>query len=238
MPKTPDPKIVVALDYADVNAALRFVDSVSPELCRLKVGKELFTLAGPDLVRKLVQRNFGVFLDLKFYDIPTTVAKACVAAADLGIWMLNVHCLGGSQMMRLAADTLRERGYSTHLIGVTLLTSLDQKTCIEVGLSGELTDNVVRLAKLAKASGLAGVVCSAQESALLRKECGKDFLLVTPGVRTENIPADDQTRTMTPKAAIAAGSDYLVIGRNITQDPNPLEKLKTINYEIENSTHI
>lgn len=219
------PKIIVALDYSTASEALRFVDEVTPDLCRLKIGKELFTAAGPEFVKKMVQRGFSVFLDLKFHDIPNTVAKACVAAADLGVWMVNVHCLGGRQMMELAARTLKERRYATHLIGVTILTSMDGEACKEVGLPPNVEPEVERLALLAKESGLGGVVCSGQEATMLRKKCGKDFLLVTPGIRANDSPADDQQRTMSPQAAIAAGSDYLVIGRMITGHPQPLEKL-------------
>jgi orotidine-5'-phosphate decarboxylase len=221
-------RIIVALDYSSAKEALHLVDQISPHLCRLKVGKELFTIAGPDFVRQLIARGFDVFLDLKFHDIPTTVAKACVAAADLGVWMINIHCLGGREMMELAARTMKERRYSTHLIGVTLLTSMDSKACEEVGLPGAIESEIERLAILAKESGLDGVVCSAQEAALLRKRCGQDFLLVTPGIRNSEMPADDQHRTMSPEAALAAGSDYLVIGRMITGHPQPLEKLNQL----------
>ena len=174
------PRVIVALDYADPKEALRFVDEVTPDLCRLKVGKELFTAAGPELVKQLVKRQFSVFLDLKFHDIPTTVAKACVAAADLGVWMLNVHCLGGRPMMELAAKTLKERHYDIHLIGVTLLTSLTQEVCAEVGLTDSIEQQVLRLAKLAQSCGLAGVVCSAQETSELRQQCGKRFFISHP----------------------------------------------------------
>lgn len=226
------PKVIVALDYANARDALAFVDQVSPNLCRLKVGKELFTAAGPDFVRRLVERNFSVFLDLKFHDIPNTVARACLAAADLGVWMINVHCLGGRKMMELAARSLKDRNYTTHLIGVTLLTSMEAMDCAEIGLQAPLEQQVLHLAKLAQESGLGGVVCSAQEATALRKQCGQDFLLVTPGIRDSNMMPDDQQRTMTPREALAAGSDYLVIGRMITANPTPIAKLQQINVEL------
>jgi orotidine-5'-phosphate decarboxylase len=227
MPATA-PQIIIALDYAHPKEALKLVDELSPELCRLKVGKELFTAAGPEFIKQLVERKFSVFLDLKFHDIPSTVAKACLAAADLGVWMLNVHCLGGRSMMELAARSLKERGYKTHLIGVTLLTSMNSKDCIEVGLPADIPQQVTHLAQLAEDCGLAGVVCSAQEASILRKTCGADFLLVAPGIRDNSSSTDDQQRIMTPEAALAAGCDYLVIGRMITASPHPIEKLQQI----------
>ena len=223
------PRVIVALDYATARDALVFVDQISPDLCRLKIGKELFTAAGPEFVRRLVERNFSIFLDLKFHDIPNTVAKACVAAADLGVWMINVHCLGGRKMMEAASQAIKKGNYPTHLIGVTLLTSMDTASCQEIGLSTDIEGQVLKLAKLAKDCGLGGVVCSANEATLIRQQCGENFLLVTPGIRDNTMPPDDQRRTMTAQEAVAAGSDYLVIGRMITADPTPVEKLKTIN---------
>jgi len=229
MSAAPSPKIIVALDYANARDALVFIDQVSPELCRLKIGKELFTAAGPDFVRRLVERNFSIFLDLKFHDIPNQVSKACVAAAELGVWMITVHCLGGKKMMEAAAKALKDGNYSTRIVGVTLLTSMDETTSQEVGLSRDIEGQVLKLGMLAKESGLNGVVCSPNEVAVLRKKCGENFLLVTPGIRDNTMPPDDQYRTMTPEEALAAGSDYLVIGRMITADPTPVEKLKIIN---------
>lgn len=228
----PGPKVIVSLDYPNTRDALTFVDQVSPELCRLKIGKELFTAAGPDLVKQLVARNFSVFLDLKFHDIPTTVAKACLAAADLGIWMLNVHCLGGKKMLQAAAEALKKNHYKTKLIGVTVLTSLNSDDLEGIGLPNNVEAQVTKLALLAKESGLDGVVCSANEATHIRKTCGDNFLLVTPGIRDASMMPDDQKRTMTPQQAIAAGSDYLVIGRMITADPTPVAKLKQINAQI------
>ncbi len=224
------PKVIVALDYPNAKTALHFANRVLPELCALKVGKELFTAAGPALVEQLVQQGFKVFLDLKYHDIPNTVAKACRAAADLGVWMLNVHALGGERMLvaaREAIDSLSSE--KPLLIGVTILTSLAAAELPQVGISGNIQENVVRLAKLSQQTGLDGVVCSAQEIALLREACGKNFCLVTPGIRPANYQAhDDQRRTMTPEEAVTLGVNYLVIGRPITQATNPSQTLQSI----------
>ena len=198
---------------------------------RLKVGKELFTSAGPQLVEKLVGRGFDVFLDLKFHDIPNTVAQACKAAAQLGVWMVNVHTLGGRRMMETTREVLDALPQRPLLIGVTVLTSMNEADLAEIGLPAPAIQ-VERLARLAKASGLDGVVCSAQESALLKVACGKDFKLVTPGIRPASASLDDQNRVMTPEAAMAAGSDYLVIGRPITQSTDPVATLRAINASI------
>lgn len=221
--------IIVVLDYSNADSAWELVNQLSPELCRLKVGKELFVAAGPDFVRQLVAKGFDVFLDLKFHDIPNTVAQACVAAANLGVWMINVHCSGGSKMMsaaRAAIDQLK--GNKPLLIGVTVLTSLADSDLQEFGINGSVEAQVLRLAELTQRAGLDGVVCSANEAAALRAKLGKGFCLVTPGIRLVDHRNDDQQRIMTPKAALEAGSDYLVIGRPITQAANPLEVLKTI----------
>lgn len=231
-PKIPDPKIIVALDYAEASKALQLVQRLDPDLCRLKVGKELFTAAGPALVELLVGKGYGIFLDLKFHDIPTTVAKACAAASRLGVWMLNVHACGGLAMMQAARDGVAKSGKSPKLVAVTVLTSMDQSTLNQVGVHGSLEDQVLRLARLAQQAGLDGVVCSAQEASALRTALGQDFCLVTPGIRSANISADDQSRIVTPAEALRLGASYLVIGRPITQAPDPLLALQAIHQEI------
>ncbi|WP_374352523.1 orotidine-5'-phosphate decarboxylase [Chitinimonas sp.] len=224
---TYDSKIIVALDYPDASSALAFADRVRPDLCRLKVGKELFTIAGPDLVRALVARGFDVFLDLKFHDIPNTVAQAVRAAAQLGVWMVNVHASGGRKMMQAARAALSDAPQRPLLIAVTVLTSMDGHDLAEIGLS-EPAVQVPLLAKLALDCDLDGVVCSAQEASILKRICGQDFKLVTPGIRPAGSAAGDQTRIMTPEAAVAEGADYLVIGRPITQSADPLATLLSI----------
>lgn len=229
---TPDPRIVVALDFAEAHQTLAFIERIDPSLCRLKVGKELFTAEGPRIVEQLVQRGYGVFLDLKFHDIPNTVAKACEAASRLGVWMLNVHASGGRAMMEAARNALDKSENPPLLIAVTVLTSMDQAALNEVGVAAELQNQVLRLARLTQASGLDGVVCSAQEAALLRSAIGNDFCLVTPGIRPASASRDDQSRVVTPADALCLGSSYLVIGRPITQATDPLSALQTINDEI------
>ncbi|MDR0480665.1 MAG: orotidine-5'-phosphate decarboxylase [Gallionellaceae bacterium] len=221
-------RIIVALDYPDAAPALELAARLEPSLCRLKVGKELFTAAGPQLVEQLMRRGFEIFLDLKFHDIPNTTAQACKAAAALGVWMVNVHALGGRKMMAVAREAVAQAAYPPKLIAVTVLTSMAQEDLAEIGITGQAADMVLRLARLAQASGLDGVVCSAQEAAMLRRECGAGFCLVTPGIRPAEAAADDQSRVMTPRAALEAGSDYLVIGRPITRAPDPLFALQEI----------
>jgi orotidine-5'-phosphate decarboxylase len=225
-------RVIVALDYPHAAPALEFARRVRPQDCRLKIGKELFTAAGPALVETLVKQGFDIFLDLKFHDIPNTVAGACKAATQLGVWMLNVHASGGRAMMEAAHAAVGEGANRPKLIAVTLLTSMGAREIDEVGLAGDAAGAVRRLAKLAQASGLDGVVCSAQEAAMLRGECGKDFCLVTPGIRPASASKDDQQRVMTPAAAVAAGADYLVIGRPVTQAQDPVATLASINQEI------
>jgi orotidine-5'-phosphate decarboxylase len=227
-----EPRIIVALDFASADAALAFAARIEPRACRLKVGKELFTATGPVLIEKLMQRGFDIFLDLKFHDIPNTVAGACKAAAQLGVWMINVHALGGRAMLEASRNALEGLARRPHLIAVTLLTSMAANDMKEVGIEGEPASAALRLARLAQASGLDGVVCSAQEAALLKRECGSEFILVTPGIRPAAGRRDDQQRVMTPAAAVAAGSDYLVIGRPVTQAPDPVAALDAINTEI------
>ncbi len=225
-------KIIVALDFADAASALMLVERLDPALCRLKVGKELFTAAGPEFVRVLVARGYDVFLDLKFHDIPNTVAAACRAAAGLGVWMLNVHASGGRRMMTAAREAL-DNPSGPLLIAVTVLTSMNAEDLNEVGVTDAPADQVLRLARLAQQCGLDGVVCSAQEASVLRSELGADFRLVTPGIRPAGIDAGDQRRVMTPQHALNAGATDLVIGRPITAAIDPLVALQQIQFDIQ-----
>lgn len=227
-----DPKIIVALDYADETAALAMARQLDPAQCKVKVGKELFTAAGPALVEQLVSFGFAVFLDLKFHDIPNTVAAACRAAARLGVWMVNLHASGGKAMMAAARAAIPAGENAPKLIAVTLLTSLGRDDLVELGITGTPEEVVLRLAMLAQTTGLDGVVCAAREASQLRAACGAQFCLVTPGIRPVDARADDQQRIMTPVGAIAAGANYLVIGRPITRAPDPLAALESINQEI------
>jgi orotidine-5'-phosphate decarboxylase len=229
--KINDPKIIVALDYADEKSAWELVQKLDPTLCRLKVGKELFTATGPQFVEKLAKSKYGVFLDLKFHDIPNTVAKACRAASNLGVWMLNVHASGGLEMMQAAKQAVDANANSPLLIAVTVLTSMNEAAFKKIGIKGTLDNHVVRLAKLTRDAGLDGVVCSAAEAPKLRKKLGPDFCLVTPGIRPASASLDDQKRVATPKAALIMGSSYLVIGRPITQASDPLAALQTVHAE-------
>jgi orotidine-5'-phosphate decarboxylase len=219
--------VIVALDFPSEHEAMQLVDLLEPSLCRLKVGKELFTRCGPALVRKLVDKNSDVFLDLKYHDIPNTVARACIAAADLGVWMLNVHALGGEKMMLAAKQALADNP-STLLIAVTWLTSSGQAELDALGIKATPLEMVSRLALMSKNAGLDGVVCSAQEAPVLRQSLGDDFSLVTPGIRLTDEQEDDQCRVVTPKKAILDGASYLVIGRPITQAKDPCKVLRTI----------
>lgn len=228
-----DPRIIVALDFSSEQPALALADTLDPSKCRLKVGKELFTRSGPALVRNLRDRGFQVFLDLKFHDIPNTTSAAVAAAADLGVWMVNVHASGGEAMMTACRRRLENYGDSRPLlIAVTVLTSMTESEFAGIGLQGTADDQVSRLAGLTARCGLDGVVCSAREAARLKTEQGRDFKLVTPGIRPASASAGDQQRIMTPAAAMAAGSDYLVIGRPITQAQDPLAALEAIHAEI------
>ena len=228
-----NPKIIVALDYADAKSALKLVEQLDPTLCRLKVGKELFTAEGPQFVTQLVRANFGVFLDLKFHDIPNTVAKACAAASDLGVWMLNVHASGGLEMMQAAREAVNQSESKPLLIAVTVLTSMNQAALNQIGVPVDLTQHVLNLATLTKRANLAGVVCSALEATMLRTQIGPEFCLVTPGIRPANVKQDDQSRVVTPVDALKNGAHYLVIGRPITQAENPLKALQAIHAECE-----
>lgn len=227
-----DNPLIIALDFASAAAALGFAERLDPRQCRVKVGKELFTAAGPEVVRALVARGFAVFLDLKFHDIPNTVAGACRAAADLGCWMLNVHAGGGPAMLAAARTALGDDATRPRLIAVTVLTSFDLDTLHAVGVTGDIGDQVRRLAQLSQAAGLDGVVCSPLEIELVRAIGAPDFLLVTPGVRAAAVSADDQLRIATPTAAIAAGASFLVVGRPVTQSLDPLAAVAALNREI------
>lgn len=228
-----DSKVVVACDFAKLSDLNNFVAQVSPDLCKLKIGKEMFTHFGPQAVKPLVDKGFDVFLDLKFHDIPNTVAKACTAAADLGVWMVNVHASGGAKMMTQAMHALDTYGSDRpKLIAVTVLTSMDETQLHAVTPDVTVLDQVQKLALLTQESGLDGVVCSAQEASLLRKVCADDFLLVTPGIRPEGSAVGDQIRIMTPPQAMLSGVSYMVIGRPITQAEVPLVALQNINASI------
>jgi len=224
--------IIVALDYPGVSPALELAQRLSPSLCRLKVGKELFTIGGPALVEKLQALGFEVFLDLKFHDIPNTVAAAVRAAADLGVWMVNVHASGGRRMMTAAAEAVASLARRPLVIGVTVLTSMSEEDLHEIGCGASIEEQVLRLAALAAESGLDGVVCSALEATALRRDRGCDFCLVTPGIRLPGDDGADQRRIVTPEEARAAGSDYLVIGRSITGSADPLAVLRLVRQQL------
>lgn len=231
-PTTP---LIVALDFPGEAEALALVDRIQPTRCRLKVGKELFTRCGPGLVQGLQGRGFEVFLDLKFHDIPNTVAAACAAAADLGVWMVNLHCSGGERMIAAARERLERCAHRPLLTGVTVLTSLDAGDLAAVGCPGDPAERVLRLAKLGQDAGLDGVVCSPREAAAVRAACGAGFVLVTPGVRPAGDSAGDQKRVMTPSQALAEGADYLVIGRPVTAAADPLAALDAIDRSLGGS---
>ncbi|AXR06781.1 orotidine-5'-phosphate decarboxylase [Salinimonas sediminis] len=225
-----DPKVIIALDFDNMAAALEFIDKLHPSQCRLKVGKEMFTLFGPEFVKALVARKFDVFLDLKFHDIPNTVAKACKAAAELGVWMVNVHASGGKPMMEAAKAAIQQSQHpQTRLIAVTVLTSMDQAQLSDVVDNITPEQQVEKLARLTLDAGLDGVVCSAREAQLLRGFTDDNFLLVTPGIRPVGSDVGDQKRVMTPEQAMAAGVSYLVIGRPITQAADPVRVLDEVN---------
>lgn len=230
------PRIVVAMDFDNAEQCIAMAKRLSPVDCRLKVGKELFTACGPKIVEHLMALGFEVFLDLKFHDIPNTTAKAVKAAAELGIWMVNVHASGGERMMTAAREILeRNPGKRPLLIAVTVLTSMDATDLAGIGINSSPEEHVMRLAQLTKRCGLDGVVCSAQESSLMRANFGSDFCLVTPGIRLDTSPGDDQRRTLTPSVAVAAGSSYLVIGRPITQSADPVATCQAIIQSLNNA---
>jgi orotidine-5'-phosphate decarboxylase len=226
-------RVIVALDYADAQSAMDLVDRLQPSACKVKVGKELFTAAGPGLVATIAQRGFDVFLDLKFHDIPNTVAQACKAAARLGVWMINVHALGGRAMMAAAREAVEAAPRKPRLIAVTVLTSMTEPDLHEVGIEATPLAQAMKLARLAADCGLDGVVCSAHEAAAIRDRLGDQFLRVTPGIRLPEDNAGDQKRVMTPQTAIESGASYLVIGRSVTAAADPLAVLERINREIE-----
>lgn len=231
------PRVIVALDFANPMHALALADRLDPHACALKVGKEMFVVAGPEPVRWMIQRGFNVFLDLKFHDIPNTVAQACAAAARLGVWMLNVHAAGGRAMLTAARHSVdsvaTERGAkSPLLIAVTVLTSLADGDLREQGLTDGTAVQAVKLARMTADCGLDGVVCSAAEAPAMRAAFGPSFRLVTPGIRPAGSARDDQARIVTPEAALAGGADYLVVGRPVTQAADPVAALAAINAAI------
>ncbi|MGQ0577863.1 MAG: orotidine-5'-phosphate decarboxylase [Betaproteobacteria bacterium] len=225
-------RIIVALDYAEAKSATALVDRLQPSACRLKIGKELFIAAGPDYVAMLVKRGFDIFLDLKFHDIPHTVAQACKAAAGLGVWMLNVHALGGRAMMQAARNAIGTAARRPRLIAVTVLTSMEEEDLHQVGIDAAPLDEALRLAALASDCGLDGVVCAAHEAGAIRSRLGEAFLRITPGIRLPEDAAGDQKRVMTPRQAVESGSSFLVIGRPVTRAAQPLEVLARINAEM------
>jgi orotidine-5'-phosphate decarboxylase len=226
-------RIIVPLDTPRLEDALALAARLDPKLCRVKIGKELFVAAGPEAVLRVQERGFEVFLDLKFHDIPNTVAGACRSAARLGVWMMNVHASGGEAMLRAAREAVDSVARPPLLIAVTILTSLAGDDLERVGFAGSLTENVERLARLTRACGLDGVVCSAQEAALVRQATGDDFTLVTPGIRLASDRKDDQARVVTPREAVRLGANYLVIGRPITASPDPAATLQQIRESLD-----
>ena len=226
-------KLIIALDFPNKALALNFVNQLSPSDCKLKVGFELFVAAGPDFVKQLVDSGFDVFLDLKFHDIPNTVASACKSAAALGVWMMNVHASGGDKMMRAAKQALVDSGSDAKLIAVTVLTSMDQAQLNSANIHETPENQVKHLAKLTQSSGLDGIVCSAQEAEMLRKNLSEEFLLVTPGIRPTGSDQGDQHRVMTPSEAKIAGVSYIVVGRPITQSDQPLTVIEQINLDMQ-----
>ena len=223
--------VIVALDFANEMDTLNFVRRLDPSLCQLKIGKELFAATGRSLVEKLVNQGFKLFLDLKYHDIPNTVAQACKVAAQMGVWIVDMHVSGGRRMMEAAVNAVANETYRPNLIGVTVLTSMEESDLREIGLTQSPQELVLQWAKLAQSSGLDGVVCSAQEASILRQNFGQNFLLVTPGIRLDTANnQDDQRRIMTPKQALEAGSSYLVMGRPIVQAADPIAVLREINH--------
>ena len=233
-----DSRIIVALDFPDANSARSFARKLPPQSCKLKIGKELFISEGPALVDEFVRRGFDVFLDLKFHDIPNTVARACSAAANLGVWMLNVHAFGGSAMLKAAREALGDSTDRPLLIAVTVLTSLSDVDLQEIGIQSGAAETVVRLAALAHANGADGVVCSAHEAGSIRDHFGDTFLRVTPGIRLAEHGQDDQKRTMSPSLALRSGASYLVVGRPVTRADDPTAVLRRIEQDIRESGEV
>ncbi len=235
--KLRDSKIIIALDFSDPSLAWNFIDQLDHSMCRLKIGKEMFTLLGPSFVEKIIKKGFDVFLDLKYHDIPNTVAKASEVCAEMGVWMINLHCIGGRKMMEHTMNHLGKRTHRPLVTGVTLLTSLDLPQMNELGIKGSTDDFVSNMSSLAASCGLDGVVCSPIEAPRLRNEHENKFLLITPGIRPTLSDKNDQSRTMTPSEAISAGADFLVIGRPITQANNPRKALEDIFTEINQNSN-
>ncbi|MGP1931138.1 MAG: orotidine-5'-phosphate decarboxylase [Arsenophonus sp. ET-YP4-MAG3] len=232
-PITTTSPIIVALDYHDLTKTLSFIDNINHQDCQLKVGMQMFTLYGPKFIQTLHQRGFQVFLDLKFHDIPNTVMKAVRAAAEIGVWMVNVHASGGAKMMIAAKEALIEYGKDAPiLIAVTVLTSMKQSDLNKIGIQKQISDQVLQLSKLAKKCNLDGVVCSAHDVLTIKSVCGNDFLSITPGIRPNNTKINDQSRIMTPEQAINSSIDYMIIGRPITCSSNPALSLAKINHSI------
>ena len=229
-------RIIVALDFANRDSVTALVKQLDASLCRLKVGKELFTSCGPSLVQEFIGLGFDVFLDMKFHDIPNTVARACDVASRLGVWMMTIHAAGGRDMLSRAREAVDHSGNKPLLVGVTVLTSMLNKDLQETGIRSSTETQVMRLAHLCRETGLDGVICSAMEAKQLREEFGEEFCLVTPGIRPAGADHNDQRRIVTPAEAVRLGSDYLVIGRPITQAMDPLKALYDISAEIENVT--
>lgn len=236
MSTTPSSPIVVAMDFNDSISCLQLASQLNPQYCRLKIGKELFTSEGPQLVGRLMEKGFDVFLDLKYHDIPNTVAKSVKAAAQLGVWMVNVHASGGRRMLDAAREAIDASAHQPLLIAVTVLTSMSKEDLLSIGMNVEPEEQVMRLATLAKSTGLDGVVCSAQEAQTLKAALGEKFCLVTPGIRPAGSASDDQRRIVTPQDAMANGSDYLVIGRPITQSENPALMCETIYHSLNDNS--
>ncbi len=231
-----DPKIIIAFDFDTERKVFDLLEKIEPGRARIKVGKELFTRFGPQMVRKIMSQGFEVFLDLKFHDIPNTVAKACLAAADLGVWMVNCHALGGENMLTTASEAVKKAsGHQPHLIAVTLLTSHDEHSLKSLGMAEALPEMVLRLAKLTLNAGFDGIVCSPQDLKALKVGLSRDFISVTPGIRPTFAQKNDQVRTMSPKDAINEGASYLVIGRPITEAENPMVALEKIEIELGQS---
>jgi orotidine-5'-phosphate decarboxylase len=228
-----EPRIIVALDFPDLARATQIASRLDPVQCRLKVGKELFVRGGPTLVSRLINLGFDIFLDLKFHDIPNTVGRACRAAAELGVWMLNVHALGGRRMLEEARSALDAVTRPPLLVAVTLLTSLTAQDLAEVGLDDGVEDHLKQLVRLAMECNLDGVVCAPTDLELARKTSSPPFILVTPGIRPRGMAQDDQRRVSTPAEALCHGADYLVIGRPITSASEPLQALRSIENEIQ-----
>lgn len=225
-------KVIVALDFNSIDEVLNFIKGLNPNECRLKVGKELFTAYGPEIIRELHKLNFEVFLDLKFHDIPNTVYKAIKVAAKLGVWMVNVHASGGREMLLKAKLAISESEHKPLLIAVTVLTSMSEEDLSEIAYIKPLKEQVIHLARMSYECGLDGVVCSALEANAIKSSTNINFITVTPGIRLAGSCSDDQTRVMTPRNAIKNGADYLVIGRPITQSLNPIQSLQQINKDI------